>query len=371
MSPVTPSSAQPTAAKPAYVRPLDLKHGRIDLTHGAGGRASHQLIETVFRPAFTQTWPGGWQDGGDDGAVLPDMPLMPGATASGKLVMATDAHVVSPLFFPGGDIGSLAVHGTVNDLAMMGARPLYLSVSFILEEGLPLCDLVKVAQSMACAAREAEVAIVTGDTKVVERGKADGLYISTTGLGQCRPGVQLSGRLAQAGDAVLLSGTVGDHGVAILSQREGLRFDAPIASDSAALHGLVSHILDTGAALRVLRDPTRGGLATTLNEIAVASGVGMQLDESAIPVDPTVAAACEFMGLDPLYMANEGKLIAICAAHDAERLLAAMHAHPLGRQASRIGTVTPGPAGLVQMRTSFGGQRMLDWLMGDPLPRIC
>ncbi|KGM41264.1 hydrogenase [Aquabacterium sp. NJ1] len=359
-----------TAAKPAYVRPLDLKHGRIDLTHGAGGRASHQLIETVFRPAFAQTWPGGWQDGGDDGALLPDMPLTPG-TAGGKLVMATDAHVVSPLFFPGGDIGSLAVHGTVNDLAMMGARPLYLSVSFILEEGLPLSELQRVVQSMARAAREAEVAIVAGDTKVVERGKADGLYISTTGLGQCRPGVQLSGRLAQAGDAVLLSGTVGDHGVAILSQREGLRFDAPIASDCAALHGLVAHMLDTGAALRVLRDPTRGGLATTLNEIAVASGVGMQLDESAIAVNPTVAAACEFMGLDPLYMANEGKLIAICAASDAERLLNAMRAHPLGRQACHIGHVTAGPAGQVRMRTTFGGQRMLDWLMGEPLPRIC
>lgn len=369
MSPVKPASA-----KPAYVRPLDLKHGRIDLTHGAGGRASHQLIETVFLPAFAQTWPGDWQDSGDDGAVLPEMaavPGMPGAAAGGKLVMATDAHVVSPLFFPGGDIGSLAVHGTVNDLAMMGARPLHLSVSFILEEGLPLNQLQRVVQSMACAAREAEVAIVAGDTKVVERGKADGLYISTTGLGQCRPGVQLSGRLAQAGDAVLLSGSVGDHGVAILSQREGLRFDAPIESDSAALHGLVAHMLDTGAALRTLRDPTRGGLATTLNEIAVASGVGMQLDESAIAVNPTVAAACEFMGLDPLYMANEGKLIAICAADDAERLLSAMRAHPLGRQACRIGTVTAGPAGLVQMRTSFGGQRMLDWLMGEPLPRIC
>lgn len=372
MSPETPHKPdQLGTRKPAYVRPLDLKHGRIDLTHGAGGRASHQLIDSVFRPAFAQTWPSGWQDGGDDGAVLPDMPAVPGSETGGKLVMATDAHVVSPLFFPGGDIGSLAVHGTVNDLAMMGARPLHLSVSFILEEGLPLSDLLRVVQSMARAAREAEVAIVTGDTKVVERGKADGLYISTTGLGQCRPGVQLSGRQAQAGDAILLSGCVGDHGAAILSQREGLRFEAPIESDSAALHGLVAHMLDTGAALRVLRDPTRGGLATTLNEIAVASGVGMQIEESAIPLNPTVAAACEFMGLDPLYMANEGKLIAICAPEDAERLLNAMRTHPLGRQACHIGSITADPAGEVRMRTAFGGQRMLDWLMGDPLPRIC
>lgn len=354
--------------KPGYIRPLDLRHGLVDLTHGAGGRASHQLIESVFKPAFASTWPEGWQAASDDGAVLATpLAAMPG----GRLVMSTDAHVVSPLFFPGGDIGALAVHGTINDLAMMGSKPLHLSVSFILEEGLPLADLVRVVRSMAQAAVNAHVAIVTGDTKVVERGKADGLYISTAGIGICPPGLHLSGQLARPGDAILLSGSVGEHGMAVLSQREGLRFEAPIESDCASLHELAAHMLATPARLRVLRDPTRGGLATTLNEIASASQVGMQLDEAAIPVQDAVTAACEFMGLDPLYLANEGKLIAICDAADTDALLQAMRAHPLGRQACRIGTVTDTTPGFVQMRTRFGGQRMLDWLMGDPLPRIC
>ena len=357
-----------SGVKPAYVRPLDLQHGHVDLTHGAGGRASHHLIDTLFKPAFCATWLEGWRDQGDDGALLPN-PLA--AMPHGQLVMSTDAHVVSPLRFPGGDIGSLAVHGTVNDLAMMGARPLHLSVSFILEEGLRLADLLGIVQSMAQAAIDAGVAIVTGDTKVVERGKADGLYISTAGIGICPPGLYLSGRHARPGDAVLLSGSVGEHGMAVLTQREGLRFESPIVSDSAPLHGLVAAMLATRADWRVLRDPTRGGLATSLNEIASASHVGMQLDEGAIPVQPAVAAACEFMGLDPLYLANEGKLIAICAPGEVEPALAAMRAHPLGRMACRIGTVTDDPHGFVQMRTRFGGQRMLDWLMGDPLPRIC
>lgn len=357
--------------KPGYTRPLDKKHGRIDLTHGAGGRASHQLVESIFRPAFGTTWPAGWVDAGDDGAVLPPMPHGASGTPPHQLVMATDAHVVSPLFFPGGDIGSLAIHGTVNDLAMMGATPLHLSVSFILEEGLPLADLERVVQSMACAAREAGVAIVAGDTKVVELGKADGLYISTAGIGLRPPGLALSGQLARPGDAIVLSGSIGEHGMAVLSQRQGLSFEAPIVSDSAALNGLVARMLATGAALRVLRDPTRGGVATTLNEIAAASGVGMQLDESAVPIQTAVQSACEFLGLDPFYLANEGKLIAICAPEDAEKLLTAMRAHPLGRQACRIGTVTLDPHHFVQMRTRFGGCRMLDWLMGDPLPRIC
>lgn len=357
-----------STVKPGYVRPLDLRQGRIDLTHGAGGRATHQLIETVFRPAFSETWPRGWQATGDDGARLPPLPP---PLRDGRLVMATDAHVITPLFFPGGDIGSLAIHGTVNDLAMMGATPLYLSVSFVLEEGLHLSDLVRIAQSMARAAKESGVAIVAGDTKVVERGKADGLFISTSGLGLCPENLHLSGQMARPGDAVLLSGSVGEHGMAVLSQREGLRFDSPIVSDSAPLHELVAHMLATGAALRVLRDPTRGGLANTLNEIASASHVGMLLDESAIPVLPPVTAACELMGLDPLYLANEGKLIAICAAADAPRLLEAMQAHPLGRRACRIGSVTDDANGFVRMQTAFGGQRILDWLMGDPLPRIC
>ena len=359
------------AIKPGYMRPLDMKHGHIDLTHGAGGRASHQLIQTLFRPAFSTTWPAGWQDAGDDGAVLP--PLACPAPGAGRLVMSTDAHVVSPLFFPGGDIGSLAVHDTVNDLAMMGATPLHLSASFIMAEGLPLAELQRIVQSMAQAARDAGVAIVAGDTKVVERGKADGLYISTAGIGLRPEGIALSGAHARPGDAVLLSGSVGEHGMAVLSQREGLRFEAPIVSDCAALNQMVAAMLATraGTGLHVLRDPTRGGLATTLNEIAAASGVGMQLDEAAIPVQPAVAAACELMGLDPLYLANEGKLMAICAPEAADTLLQAMRAYPHGGQACRIGTVTAAPQGVVQMRTRFGGQRMLDWLTGEPLPRIC
>lgn len=351
--------------KPGYVRPLDLKHGRVDLTHGAGGRATHHLVESVFRPAFRQTWPDGWDGADDDGALLPALP------ADAQLVLSTDAHVITPLFFPGGDIGSLSVHGTVNDLAMMGARPLYLTASFVIEEGLLLADLVRIAQSMASAARQAGVAIVAGDTKVVERGKADGLFISTSGVGCCPSGRRLSGRQAQVGDAILLSGSMGDHGMAVLSQREGLRFEAPIQSDSAALHDLVDAMMATGASLHALRDPTRGGLANSLNEIAAASKVGMLLEEAAIPVSPAVVAACELMGLDPLYLANEGKLLAICAPGDAPALLSAMQAHPLGHQACRIGTVTDDAQGFVRMQTAFGGQRILDWLMGDPLPRIC
>lgn len=351
-----------------YIRPLDKKHGRIDMTHGAGGRASHQLVHEIFHPAFAATWPSHWQDPGDDGALLPSMDGLP---TGHRLVMATDAHVVSPLFFPGGDIGQLAVHGTVNDLAMMGATPLHLTVTFILEEGLPLAELQRVAQSMARAAQQAQVAIVAGDTKVVERGKGDGLYISTAGLGWVPTGLNLSGRHARPGDAILLSGSIAEHGLAVLSQRQGLQFESPIVSDSAALNGLVADMLASGACIRVLRDPTRGGVATSLNEIAAASGVGMRLDEAALAIQPAVQGACEFLGLDPLYIANEGKLLAICAPEDANRLLAAMQAHPLGQHASRIGEVTQDPHHFVQIRTRFGGWRMLDWLMGEPLPRIC
>lgn len=346
--------------KKDYTRPLDLKHGRIDMNHGAGGRAAAQLIRELFAAEFDNPYLAQ----GDDGALLP----APG----GRLVMATDAHVVSPLVFPGGDIGCLAVHGTVNDVAMLGARPLYLSASFILEEGFPLAELKRIVASMAIAAREAGVAVVTGDTKVVEQGKGDGVFITTTGVGVLPEGRAISGANARPGDAILLSGTIGDHGVAILSTRESLAFETEIRSDTAALHGLVEAMLEAApGAVRVLRDPTRGGLATTLNEIAAQSGVGMLIDEAAIPVQPQVEAACEFLGLDPLYVANEGKLVAVCAPEAADALLAAMRAHPLGGQSSCIGRVTEDAHRFVQMATRFGGRRVVDWLSGEQLPRIC
>jgi len=346
--------------KAVYVRPLDLKQGRVEMSHGAGGRAMAQLISDLFAIAFDNAFLAQ----GNDGAVMPPL-------TNERLVISCDAHVVSPLFFAGGDIGCLSVHGTVNDVAMMGARPLYLAASFILEEGFPLADLKRIVESMARAAREAGVPIVTGDTKVVERGKGDGVFITTTGVGIAREGITLSGDMARAGDKIILSGTLGDHGMAILSQREGLSFDAPIVSDTAALHGLVAAMLDSGADLHVLRDPTRGGLATTLNEIAQQSGVGMSLQESTIPVNATVAAACEFLGLDPMYVANEGKLVAICAAQDADRLLSVMRAHPQGGRAAIIGEVIEDAHGFVQMITRLGGRRIVDWLTGEQLPRIC
>ena len=351
------------ALRKDYTRPLDLKHGRVDMNHGAGGRASAQLIEALFARAFDN--PALRE--GNDGAVLPAPP------AGHRLVLATDAHVISPLFFPGGDIGALSVHGTVNDVAMMGAQPLYLSASFILEEGLPLADLKRIVDSMAAAAREAGVAIVTGDTKVVEQGHGDGVFISTTGAGWLPPGRRLGGDLARPGDVVLVSGPIGDHGVAVLSKRESLEFETEIVSDSAALNGLTAAMLAAvpEGSVRVLRDPTRGGLATTLNEIARQSGTGITLDEAKIPVRAQVEAACELLGLDPLYVACEGRLVAICAPDTAEALLAAMHAHPLGQQAARIGIVTDDPHRFVQMATRFGGRRVVDWLSGEQLPRIC
>ncbi len=345
----------------AYVRPLDLKHGRIDLSHGAGGRAGAQLVEELFARHLDNEC----LRQGDDGAVLPEQSFV------GRIVVSTDCHVVSPLFFPGGDIGCLAVHGTLNDVAMMGARPLALTAGFIIEEGFPLADLDRIVVSIAAASRAAGVPVVAGDTKVVERGKGDGVFITTTGIGIVPPGVELSGARARPGDAILLSGSIGDHGMAIMSQRENLSFEAPIVSDTAALYELVAAMLATGADFRCLRDPTRGGLATTLNEISRQSGVGMMLDEAKIPVKPAVAAACEFLGLDPLYVANEGKLVVILAAVDAERVLAAMRAHPLGREAVRIGTVHAEEHHFVQMITCMGGRRIVDWLMGEQLPRIC
>lgn len=345
--------------KENYVRPLDIKHGRVDLSHGSGGRAMAQLIEELFAKHLGNEYLAQ----GDDGARLP--------VVNGRLVMATDSHVVSPLFFPGGDIGCLSVHGTINDVAVMGAKPLYLAAGFILEEGYPLADLARIVESMAAAAREAGVPVVTGDTKVVEAGKADGVFITTTGVGVLRAGVDLSGANARPGDVILVSGDLGDHGTAIMSMREGLEFSTAIRSDTAALHGLVETMLATGADIRCLRDPTRGGLATTLNEIAKQSKVGVMLQEKAIPVKPEVAAACEFLGLDPLYVANEGKLIAVVAEADADRVLAVMRAHPLGARATRVGAVIADDHHFVQMTTSLGGRRIVDWLTGEQLPRIC
>jgi len=345
--------------KKGYARPLDLKHGHVDMSHGGGGRAMVQLISELFARHLGNEYLAQ----GNDGTWLP--------ASNGRLVVSTDSHVVSPLFFPGGDIGGLSVHGTVNDVAVMGATPLYLTAGFILEEGFLLADLARIVESMAQAANEAGVKLVAGDTKVVEQGKGDGVFITTTGIGFLPDGLHLSGDLARPGDVVLVSGTLGDHGMAIMSQREHLSFDAPILSDSASLNGLTAAMLASRAAIRVMRDPTRGGLAATLNEIAYQSGVGIHLIEAAIPLQPEVAAACELLGLDPLNIANEGKLIALCAAEDAEKLLAAMRAHPLGRQAAMIGKVVEDANAFVQMKTQFGGRRMVDWLSGEQLPRIC
>jgi hydrogenase expression/formation protein HypE len=342
-----------------YTRALDFRHGQVEMTHGSGGRAMAQLVEELFVAAFDNEALSRM----DDQAQVEVPP--------GRVVIATDSHVVSPLFFPGGDIGCLSVHGTINDVAMAGARPLYLASSFILEEGLPLADLRRIVESMAAASREADVPIVTGDTKVVERGKGDGVFITTTGVGVVPPGINVSGDRARPGDAVLVSGYMGDHGVAIMSLRENLEFGTSIRSDTAALHGLVAAMLAQVPDVHVLRDPTRGGLATTLNEIARQSGAGIVIDEARIPVRGEVHAACEFLGLDPLYVANEGKLIAICAGADAARLLAAMQAHPLGGDAAIIGEVIEDEHAFVQMDTAFGGRRVVDWLTGDQLPRIC
>ncbi|UYO49974.1 hydrogenase expression/formation protein HypE [Rhodopseudomonas palustris] len=341
-------------------RKLDLAHGRVDLSHGAGGRAMAHLIGEIFHAAFDNPM----LRAGNDQAAF--------EVAAGRMVMTTDGYVVSPLFFPGGDIGSLAVHGTVNDVAMAGARPLYLSAGFIIEEGFAFADLKRIADSMAAASRAAGVPIVTGDTKVVERGKADGVFITTTGVGIAPRDLVLSAEQARPGDKVLLSGFIGDHGVAVMSQRQNLAFETSIQSDSAALHELVAAMVAAAPqGLRVMRDPTRGGLAATLNELAQQSAVGFRLDEDAVPVRPEVAAACELLGLDPLYVANEGKLVAVAAPEAADTLLAAMRAHPLGRDAAIIGEVIEDDHHFVQMTTAFGGGRIVDWLAGEQLPRIC
>ncbi|OJJ13504.1 hydrogenase expression/formation protein HypE [Alphaproteobacteria bacterium AO1-B] len=338
---------------------LSARTGSIDMAHGGGGRATAELISNLFQRHLTNPI----LDQGNDAALLPP--------ADGRLVMSTDGHVISPIFFPGGDIGSLAVHGTLNDVAMAGAKPLYLTAGFILEEGFPLADLERIVISMARAAEAAGVPIVTGDTKVVEKGKGDGVFITTTGLGVVPDGVHVSVERAEPGQAILLSGSLGDHGVAILSKRENLEFETEIRSDSAALHTLVAGMMSAAPGIAVLRDPTRGGLAASLNEIARTAKVGIHLEENAIPIKADVKAACELLGLDPLYVANEGKLVCLCEPGDADAVLAAMQAHPLGRDAALIGTVTEDDAHLVEMETEIGGVRVVDWLAGEQLPRIC
>jgi hydrogenase expression/formation protein HypE len=339
---------------------VKLMDERITLSHGAGGKSSHTLVEALFLREL----------GNPLLEPLADHALLP-ATGGSRLAFTTDASVVSPLFFPGGDIGELAVNGTVNDLAMAGARPLYLSLSFVLEEGLPTADLRRVVQSLAAAARAAGVVVATGDTKVVERGKADGLYVVTAGLGVVEHALDLSPDRLRAGDKVLLSGTVGDHGMAIMVARGGLDLEVELESDTAPLHELVEALLAAAPGVRCLRDPTRGGVATVLNELALASEVGIAIDELTVPVRPEVTGACELLGIDPLYVANEGKLVAVVAPENEQAALTALRSHPLGTSAAVIGEVREEPPGMVILETALGGTRVVDMLAGDPLPRIC
>jgi hydrogenase expression/formation protein HypE len=331
----------------------------IVLGHGSGGKLSAQLLHDVFLPVLANPVL----------AKLEDQALI--ESHGTRFAFTTDSFVVKPLFFPGGDIGSLAVHGTVNDLAVGGARPIALSAAFILEEGLAINELRRIVESMAAAAQRVGVPIVTGDTKVVERGSGDGVFITTTGLGVVAPGANLSAANARPGDAVILSGAIGDHGICILTQRGGLELESTVASDSAPLDTLVDAILAVTRDVRVMRDPTRGGLASTLNEIAAQSKVGIAIEEGALVIHDSVRGACELLGLDPLYVANEGKLVAVVPAETAEAVVAAMRAHPLGSDAAVIGHVIERDAGLVRMRTAFGTSRIVDMLAGDQLPRIC
>ncbi|PSJ18588.1 hydrogenase expression/formation protein HypE [Nitrosomonas supralitoralis] len=345
--------------KPGYKRTLDLKHGCVEMVHGNGGRSMAQLIQQMFVAAFDNEFL----------RLMNDQACFP--VFGGRMVMSTDSHVVTPLFFPGGDIGSLSIHGTINDIVMSGAKPCYLAASFILEEGFPLADLKRIVDSMAQATKAARVPIVTGDTKVVEKNSGDGVFITTTGIGMVPEGIYISCENARPGDKILVSGTLGDHGIAIMAWRENLSFQTNIESDTAPLHDLVAKMISTTSNIHVLRDPTRGGVASALNEIAQQSSVGMMLYENKLPILEQVQAACEFLGFDPLYIANEGKLIAICAAEDAENLLNAMQAHPLGNNAAIIGEVIEDTHCFVQMQTRFGGKRVVDWLNGEQLPRIC
>ena len=330
----------------------------ITLAHGAGGKATRDLVEALFLEEL----------GNDVLSALGDAAVVPGG---GRLALSTDAYVVHPLEFPGGDIGELAVNGTVNDLAMVGATPLWLTAGFVIEEGLPIVDLRRIVASMGAAARAAGVAVVAGDTKVVERGKADGLFVTTAGVGIVAAGVDLGPHRVEPGDRVLLSGTLADHGMAVMVARGDLQLEAEIESDTAAVHELAESLVSLGDGLRWMRDPTRGGLATALNELAEAAELAVVLEEGALPVRPAVNAACEILGIDPLYVANEGKLVAIVAPGDADEAVALLRATALGADAVLLGEVRSEPEGLVLLDTALGGTRIVDMLVGDPLPRIC
>lgn len=340
--------------------PLPLRdHPNIVLGHGGGGKLSAELIEHLFLPAFRNEL----LENLGDSTVL--------SLNGTRLAMSTDSFVVRPLFFPGGNIGELAVNGTINDLSMSGAKPLYLSAGFILEEGLPLDTLGRIVESMAAAARAAGVALVTGDTKVVDKGHGDGVYINTSGIGLVPPGVEIGPQRAKPGDVVILSGPIGDHGMAIMSVREGLQFETTIESDTAPLNGLVADMLAASPHVHVLRDPTRGGVASSLNEIAQASQVGIQIDENKLPVNQAVRSACELLGMDPIFVANEGKLIAITPPESAETVFEAMRRHPLGQRAAIIGRVVEQHPGMLVARTGIGGTRVIPMQIGEQLPRIC
>jgi hydrogenase expression/formation protein HypE len=337
-----------------------LKSDVILLGHGSGGKLSHQLLDELIVPTLCNIGPRDQ----NDSAVLSGI--------TGRLAFTTDSYVVDPIFFPGGDIGDLAINGTVNDLAMAGSRPLAISVGLIIEEGLPVADLKRILQSMKAAAENAGVSIVTGDTKVVPRGKADKLFINTSGVGIFDHDLEINGCKARPGDKILINGTIGDHGMAVLASREGLELDSPIRTDSAALNGLVKDLLDElGPAIHTLRDPTRGGVATTIKEIARQAEIEITLEETELPVTPAVAGACAILGLDPLFVANEGKLLAFVAPEDAETALAIMRRHPVGQQASIIGEVTGEAPGKVRLQTTIGGLRAIEMLAGEQLPRIC
>jgi hydrogenase expression/formation protein HypE len=330
---------------------------RILLGHGSGGKLMYQLIREHFVPKFGLK-------------TLNDSAVLEGLN-KGRVALTTDSYVVSPIFFPGGNIGELAVYGTVNDLSMVGAEPLYLTSGLILEEGFPLGDLKKILASMSDAAEKAGVEIVCGDTKVVNKGKADGIFINTSGVGIIQKGVDISPLMVRPSDKVILSGPIGNHGVSIIAERNGLTFNPPVLSDTAPLNGLVSDMLKRTKKIHAMRDPTRGGLATTLKEIAVDSGLCIFIEEESIPVPPGVRGACELLGLDPLYVANEGILIAIVSPEIAESLVKTMRKHPLGKESRIIGEVKESPSGMVLLRTSIGGTRIVDMLSGDQLPRIC